>query len=132
LIDDRSLAEQTFDHIPIDPNWFGEERTEHETAFSPEPNKPRREPPPGPRVPAPKFSPAVTNRAIKEKHRADRPAAPAEPADPRAERLYAEAKKAASAGDVPAARRHLKLALTYAPGNERFRRALERLGVSVP
>lgn len=79
-------------------------------------------------MPAPKFAgPVVRNRAIKEKHR------PAEPqsmerTDARAERLYEEAKKAATAGDVPAARRHLQLALTYAPGNARFRRALERLG----
>lgn len=139
-IDSRSLAEQTFDHLPslesqnLSPRVPGSRRPSLEKT--------------GPETPG--WRPASRPRPIRERNRSTAPSvAPMEapapatrgpmpswaqtPAaaatqDPRAEQLYREAIKAASVGDVGSARRHLQLALTYAPRNPRYQRALERLG----
>ncbi|MGF1511235.1 MAG: hypothetical protein ACFB9M_17215 [Myxococcota bacterium] len=45
----------------------------------------------------------------------------------KAEMLYHEAMKEVAVGNIPAARRHLQLALSFAPGDERLQRVLSDL-----
>lgn len=123
-IDDRSLAEQTFDALPVEGGGFHEEQTEGAQAHLG---------PPRGRPSAP--TPGRLSRPVRERNRAATqdmpsagPSAGTRSPSQQAEVLYREAIKAASVGDVAAARRHLRLALSYDPQNPQYRRAWTRLG----
>lgn len=86
-----------------------------------------------PEPPRPRFVPSVLSRPIKEKSRAHPQSAQEEQGSStglaaKARAFYEEALEAERAGDRAAAIRHVKLAITFDPRQQRYQEMLKKLG----